>query len=93
MKITQAKALAGYRLHLRFDNGAEGEVDLSSYAGQGVFSAWLEPEFFARASITPEGAVAWPGNLDLCPDALYIQMTGKTAEDIFPKISSSLAHA
>jgi hypothetical protein len=30
------------------------------------------------------GAIEWPGNLDLCPDALYLRLTGKRPEDVFP---------
>jgi hypothetical protein len=43
--------------------------------------------------VTAEGAVEWPGEIDLCPDALYLQMTGKTAEEVFPALSGPTAHA
>ena len=93
MKVVQVKPLADYRLHLRFENGREGEVDLSSWAGQGVFTVWLKPGIFAQVSITPEGAVAWPGGIDVCPDSLYLKMTGQTAETLFPSLAKPLVHA
>ena len=93
MKVVQAKPLGDHRLHLRFENGREGEVDLSSWVGQGVFSAWRKPEVFAQVNITPEGAVAWPGGIDVCPDSLYLKMTGQTAETLFPALSNPLVHA
>ena len=39
-KPVQVKALANYRVWLRYDDGAEGTVDLSDLAGRGVFKAW-----------------------------------------------------
>src|SRR5256885_839012 len=86
MRITDAKALPGFRLELRFDDGERGVVDLSSLVGRGVFAAWQEPGVFEQVSITPQGAVEWPQEIDLCPDALYMQLTGKSAEEIFPAL-------
>jgi Protein of unknown function (DUF2442) len=74
MKITQARALSNFRLELQFDNGERGIVDLSSFVGNGVFAAWNSPVAFESVSITDEGAVEWPGEIDLCPDALYLRM-------------------
>jgi hypothetical protein len=54
-------------------------VDLSDFAGRGVFAAWLRDGAFEQLSIGPGGALQWPGDLDLCPDALYLRLTGKTA--------------
>ena len=93
MKITDAKALPGFRLELSFENGETGIVDLSSFAGRGVFSAWAEPGVFERVTVTDVGAVEWPGEIDLCPDALYLRMTGKSAEDVFPTLRNRLSHA
>jgi len=93
MKITHAKSLPAFRLELRFDNGETGVVDLSSLAGRGVFAAWEKPGVFERVSVSSEGAVEWPGELDLCPDALYLQMTGKKVEDIFPALLNRQLHA
>ena len=61
MKITDAKALPGYRLELRFDNGESGVVDLSSFVGRGVFAAWQEPGVFEQVRVTSEGAVEFEG--------------------------------
>ncbi len=93
MKIIAAKPLPSFRLELTFDNGESGVVDLSSLAGRGVFTTWNEPGTFERASITDQGAIEWPGELDLCPDALYLQMTGKKAEEVFPALQNRLTHA
>lgn len=93
MQITNAKPLRGYRVELEFDDGVRGIVDLSGYAGVGVFEAWLKPGFFEQVTITDLGALAWPGDLDLCPDALYLKLTGKLVEAVFPSFRHQPAYA
>jgi len=84
-KIAEVKALQGYRLWLRYEDGVEGEVDLSDIAGRGVFAAWNEQGVFESVRIEESGALAWGEDLDLCPDAHYLRLTGKTPEAVFPK--------
>ena len=93
MKIIHAKPVDHFRVSLRFDDGVSGMVDLGHLAGRGVFRAWLQEGAFEQLSISPEGALQWPGDLDLCPDALCLQMTGKTADEIFPALRPLLAQA
>ena len=38
---------------------------------------------FAQVKLGAHGQIEWPGELDLCPDALYQTLTGKRPEDIF----------
>ena len=83
-KVTRVKVLDGYRLELTFDDGAEGAVDLSHLAGKGVFAPWLDRAAFEKVRIGESGELAWGGEIDLCPDALYLKVTGKKVEDVFP---------
>jgi len=85
-KITAVKPLDGFRLWLQFSDGIEGIADLSDLAGRGVFSVWNTPGQFANAKVTEYGAIAWDGEIDLCPDTLYLRITGKTPEDLFPSL-------
>lgn len=43
--------------------------------------------------ITGSGALEWPGELDLCPDSIYMRLTGKTPEQIFPLLKKQFAYA
>ena len=92
MKITEAKPVDHFRVYLRFESGESGIVDLSHLAGRGVFSAWLQEGMFEQLSLSPTGALQWPGDLDLCSDSLYLQMVGKTAYEVFPALQGVLAH-
>jgi hypothetical protein len=93
MRIISAKALPGFRLELRYAGGESGIVDLSSLVGKGAFAAWNAPAVFESVSVTDSGAVEWPGEIDLCPDALFLEMTGKRPEDVFPALQGRLSHA
>ena len=70
------RALEPYRIWLRHDDGVEGEVDLSHLAGNGVFAAWEDHSFFAGVYLGPIGGISWSERIDLCPDALYMRLTG-----------------
>ena len=93
LKLVEIKALDGYRLWLRYADGVQGEVDVSDLAGRGVFEAWKDRNFFENVRIDDSGAPVWGANLDLCPDALYLRLTGKTPEQIFPNLKSPEVHA
>jgi hypothetical protein len=86
MEIIKATALPGYNLELHFSNGENGVVDLSEFAGRGVFMAWEQPGVFEKVAITSEGAVEWPGEIDMCPDSLYLRMTAKRPEELFSSV-------
>ena len=93
VRPVEVQARAPYRIWLRYADGAEGEVDLSHLAGGGVFAAWADPLFFAEVCIGPGGAICWGENIDVCPDALYLRLTGMSAEDYMPKLRPTLASA
>ena len=88
MKITEIRSLQNYKLFLRFNDGVSGIVDLSDMAGRGVFEAWTQDRVFEQVRITELGALEWPGELDLCADALYLKLTGKQPEIFFPLCAS-----
>ena len=71
-RVVSAQPLPGYRLNLRFEDGLEGEVNLAHLVGKGVFAKWQDPAEFQKVFIDPEShTVAWPGEIDLCPESLY----------------------
>jgi hypothetical protein len=76
--IVAASPLGNYRLHLRFEDGVEGEVDLANYLTfKGVFEPLRDPACFAQVRVDPElGSVTWPNGADLDPDVLYSHLTG-----------------
>ncbi len=72
-RVVAVHALGDYRLAVRFVDGTEGEVDVSRLVlsdRAGVFEALRDPAVFNRVGLE-HGAVVWPGDLDLAPDAMY----------------------
>lgn len=85
-KLTGAEPLPGYRLRLTYADGVTGIVDLSHLVGKGVFQLWNDPEAFQRVSIGTGGEVRWSDEVDLCADALYLEVTGKQPDEVFPNL-------
>ena len=77
-----------YRLWLRYDDGTEGEIDLAHLVGQGVFAAWQDVDFFENVRIGDLGEVFWGDSIDMCPDALYLELTGKHPDELFPRLKA-----
>ena len=82
----EVKAKEEYRIWLNYEDGVNGELDLGHLAGQGVFKAWDAPGYFKTVRITEYGSIAWgdTDNIELCPDALYMRLTGKPIEEVWP---------
>jgi hypothetical protein len=89
IRPTEVRSLGRYRIWLRYADGTEGGVDLSHLAGKGVFAVWEDEGVFASVTLGPHGAIEWPGGVDLCPDALYLWLTGKKAEEVFTGLEPS----
>ena len=85
-KITEVQIKERYRIWLKFTDGTEGEVDLSHLAGKGVFSEWTDQNTFSKVEIGSSGELIWPGGADLCPDSLFMKITGLNPEQVFPTL-------
>jgi hypothetical protein len=85
-KPVELKPLDNYRLLVRYDDGVEGIADLSDVAGSGVFSLWNNYEAFRNVHIGPFGELSWNDDVEMCADAIYLMITGKPPEDLFPKL-------
>ena len=89
----EVKALPNFRIWLRYDDGTKGEIDLSDLAGRGVFKSWQDASFFDSVRLGAHGAIEWGADLDVCPDAMYLRLTGKSPEEVFPGLRSIHADA
>ncbi len=78
-RIVEARALKDYQLHLRFDDGTEGVVDVQKLVPfDGVFAPLQDRNYFQQVQVEPDfGAIYWPNGADLDPDVLHSTVTGK----------------
>lgn len=81
LHTTEVAPLPGYRLFLRFNTGAAGEVDLSAELDGEVFEALRDPTMFATASQHPiMRTAAWANGADLAPEFLLELMQAQRGE-------------
>ena len=75
--VTEVETLGDHRLRLRFEDGAEGELDFSDRVWRGVSEPLADPAFFARVDVDPElGTIVWPNGADMAPETLHGWVTG-----------------
>ena len=74
-RIVRVTPLPNYSLHVEFQNGVSGTVDLSRDLYGEMFEPLHDEAVFRQVCIDEYGAVAWPNGADLAPDALYLEIT------------------
>lgn len=75
-RVIEVSPLDGYRLHVAFEDGVEGEVDLSDRLFGAIFEPLRSRDLFERVTIDEFGVVCWPNGADLAPDALHETLAG-----------------
>ena len=85
VSVVEVKPREGYTIWLRFDDGVEGEVDLSDMI-DGVFEVLKDRVVFEQVHVLEDGAVGWSDDLDMCEDALYMEVTGLSPVEMFPQL-------
>jgi hypothetical protein len=76
---TKVEAISGFRLRLTYPDGVEGVIDLSGDVGRGVFAPLADETFFRTVHLGQFGQIAWSEEIEICPDAAYREIAGKTA--------------
>ena len=65
---------ATHTVALTWGNGERTVSSFRHLVGKGVFTAFSDPAFFARAAVGEGGrSLEWPGDLDFCADALWLE--------------------
>lgn len=76
--VESVEPKAPLALTVRLVDGTEGTVRFEPSHLTGVFESLRDPEIFRQVRVDG-GAVGWPGDIDLAPDAMYheIRRTGE----------------
>jgi hypothetical protein len=76
--VIEVDVVGDHRLHLSFDDGVGGELDLSGWEWRGVFEPLAEPTYFGRVELDRElGTIVWPNGADFAPETLHAWVTGR----------------
>ncbi len=71
--IVEVRPEPDYNLYVRFADGVSGRVRISPDTMTGVLAPLRDRRFFEQVFID-QGSVAWPGEIDLAPDAMYAEV-------------------
>jgi hypothetical protein len=75
LHVKEARYLHDYVIWLRFDDGAEGEIDLEKELEGEVFGPLKDLPSFQKFRVDPElETIAWENGADLAPEFLYENM-------------------
>lgn len=77
--VVEVAPKAGYCLFVRFRDGLQGLVQLRREQLTGALEPLRDERFFEQVFVDG-GAVAWPGEIDLAPDAMYAEVSRKQKE-------------
>jgi hypothetical protein len=75
--VVEVRPETDYRLFVRFADGLSGYVSLSEHELTGVLEPLRDKRFFGQVFIDC-GAVTWPGEIDLAPDAMNAEIRRRT---------------
>jgi hypothetical protein len=82
-RVTDVRHVEGYRLELIFADGVKAVLDFEDrIVGRGgVFAALEDISFFKQVRVDPVArTLVWPNDVDLDPDVLYSEATGRPIE-------------
>ena len=74
-------ALTGYKIRVDYADGVSGIVDLSDSVGRGVFAPLRDEAFFQKVHVGEFGQIAWTDEIEICPDAAYLEITGQISRE------------
>ncbi len=70
--VTDARYVAGHTIWVHFDDGVEGEVNLSSELQGPIFEPLKNLEVFRQFKVHPElRTLVWPNGADFAPEFLH----------------------
>lgn len=84
-RVTDVRHVKDYTLEIRFSDGKAAELDFRHrVVGRGgVFAPLESVNFFRQVAVDREaGTLVWPNGVDLCPDVLYAEATGKAITEL-----------
>jgi hypothetical protein len=78
MDVIDVNVIGDTRLHIKFDDGREGDLECTGFLSfNGVFEPLRDPREFAKVRVDPEsGTICWPNGADIDPYVLYSRVTG-----------------
>jgi hypothetical protein len=82
LEVIDAEYIEGYKIRVRFNNGACGIVDLGDALWGPVFEPLKDVEEFRRFEVSEVlHTIRWKNDADLAPECLYRKMVDQAGAD------------
>lgn len=83
VNVAEVTHKGGHVLHVKFEDGAEGDIDLSKHLKfRNIFAPLRDPDYVAKVRVDREsGTICWPNDADFDSVVLYHYVTGKPMPD------------
>lgn len=78
--VVEARYVSQHSIWLRFEDGTQGEIDLSAELYGEVFEPLKDEAYFKNFTVNSEtGTIEWPNRADFAPEFLYEKVQAATA--------------
>jgi Protein of unknown function (DUF2442) len=84
-RVVKVAPLPKHQLHVEFDDGVSGTIDLSGELDGEVFQPLRDESVFRQVTVEEFGAVCWPNGRDLAPDAMHSELTAEPTPQSRPQ--------
>ena len=75
--VTDATYSSDYRIDIHFADGSSGKLDFSKFIEPGTVFAKLRDLNVFRSFSVKYGTIVWGEDIDIAPETLYVEATGK----------------
>jgi hypothetical protein len=69
--VIAAEVVRDHIVRLKFEDGSEGEIDLTPELWGPVFEPLKDSDYFRQMTVAEYGTIAWPNGADFAPEFLY----------------------
>jgi hypothetical protein len=78
LHVVRAEYISGHRVHLWFNDGSDGEVDLSDVLHGPIFEPLKDSDYFREFHLVGH-TLAWDNGADFAPEYLHGLVRAHTA--------------
>lgn len=76
IRVTEARYLNDFRIHIALSDGTSGNVDLRGRLEGPIFEPLNDPEYFAAFELT-DHTLQWPNGADFAPEYFRDLISGR----------------
>ena len=58
-----------------------------------MFEVWEDPGVFEAVTVGRQGQLRWTEEIELCAAAVYIRLTSKSPDEVFPSLRKTAVDA